>query len=489
MKFWLLIACSLVAKVAAAQQILAKIDSVIAESAQVTIDSTQQLLSIPDRLLSTYGRPLAEIQHGFTYRADSIQQAFRKQVQQYDSVQQLLQSRIDILLARKLPFQKLKEKKDSLEAVKDKVIDQHTSGLNSLRKKTKSKLDSLQLPPELKSQVGKYSSQLDNIGLNTATLPEIEIGNIKLSQIPSIQQTDFLTNLNVPGVDLPTGSLQELSQTARGWSEDASAIVHGNLNEVQQLPKTIENAIANRDEIKALTSQSKEVEKMTSLTSEEEVRQQIEEQASEAAIEHFAGKEEALQQTMEKLSKYKQKYSSINSLVDLRKRPTNPLRGKPFIERLVSGASFQYLRINTIAMWDAYVYCGYKLVPRVQAGLGWNQRIPYNTDSKTFLPISMYGPRAYTDVRVYRKFIAHVEAEYLNTNVYRDYNGYRSHADRNWVCSVFTGLKTEYKITRWLRGTALFQYNLFDRHHRAPYVDRVNSRFGLEFQMRKRNHL
>ena len=48
------------------------------------------------------------------------------------------------------------------------------------------------------------------------------------------------------------------------------------------------------------------------------------------------------------------------------------------------------------------------------------------------------------------------------------------------------GLKKEYRISRIMKGTVLFQYKLFDPHHKAPYVDRIVSRFGLEFKLRKR---
>lgn len=56
---------------------------------------------------------------------------------------------------------------------------------------------------------------------------------------------------------------------------------------------------------------------------------------------------------------------------------------------------------------------------------------------------------------------------------------------REWVWSVMTGIKKEYKIYKNLKGTALIQYNLFNRYYKAPYVDRLNSRVGFEYMVRR----
>jgi hypothetical protein len=54
-----------------------------------------------------------------------------------------------------------------------------------------------------------------------------------------------------------------------------------------------------------------------------------------------------------------------------------------------------------------------------------------------------------------------------------------------WVWSFMTGLKKEYKIYKNLKGTALIQYNWFNRYYKAPYVDRLNSRIGFEYMLKK----
>ena len=58
--------------------------------------------------------------------------------------------------------------------------------------------------------------------------------------------------------------------------------------------------------------------------------------------------------------------------------------------------------------------------------------------------------------------------------------------NREWVWSFMTGIKKEYNIYKNLRDTALIQYNLFNRYYKAPYVDRLNSRIGVEYVLKKR---
>jgi len=96
------------------------------------------------------------------------------------------------------------------------------------------------------------------------------------------------------------------------------------------------------------------------LGSEEQAKQQLVSQARKVAVDHFAGKQEQLKQAMDQMSKYKQKYESVQSIEELPKRPPHAMRGKPFYERLVpgrdsliasSGSTITYAR--TIA-WSSF---------------------------------------------------------------------------------------------------------------------------------------
>ena len=73
----------------------------------------------------------------------------------------------------------------------------------------------------------------------------------------------------------------------------------------------------------------------------------------------------------------------------------------------------------------------------------------------------------------------------MNTFVPSTLLGNIDSGQREWVWSFMTGLKKEYKIYKNLKGTALVQYNWFNRYYKAPYVDRLNSRIGFEYTIKK----
>jgi hypothetical protein len=190
---------------------------------------------------------------------------------------------------------------------------------------------------------------------------------------------------------------------------------------------------------------------------------------------------------MDKISRYKQKYSSVSSLKDLPKRPPNAMKGKPFIERLIPGFYFQYQQKN-YNLFDINPYLSYRLSGRFTSGAGWNQRYAYDRKHHEWSrQTRIYGPRAFLDFRLGKGFIAHLETEVMNTFVPSVIKISPSDAgQREWVWGMMTGLKKEYKIYKNLRGTVLIQFNLFNPKYKAPYVDRLNSRIGFEYLLKKR---
>jgi hypothetical protein len=89
------------------------------------------------------------------------------------------------------------------------------------------------------------------------------------------------------------------------------------------------------------------------------------------------------------------------------------------------------------------------------------------------------------DFKLGKGFIAHVEGEGMNTFVPSVLIGNPDTGGREWVWGMMAGIKKEYKIYKNLKGTALIQYNLFNRLYKAPYVDRLNSRIGFEYTLKK----
>src|SRR5690606_22360598 len=126
--------------------------------------------------------------------------------------------------------------------------------------------------------------------------------------------------------------------------------------------------------------------------------------------------QQQLSAAMEKIAKYKQKYSSVNSIKDLAKKPPNPMKGKPLIERIIPGINSQILTKNDLLV-DFNPYAGYRFTGRLTAGAGWNYRLAYNERDNNFNKAArIYGPRAFGEFKIGKGFTGHFSIEVMNTN-------------------------------------------------------------------------
>jgi hypothetical protein len=287
------------------------------------------------------------------------------------------------------------------------------------------------------------------------------------------------------------GEVGDAAKQVQGVSGDIKNISQGNLNDVEAIPQAIENQAGQVEGVAELQKQSAVVdgykEQLAAMSKPEALKQQATDLAKKEAINHFAGKEEQLKAAMNTMSKYKQKYSSVKSIKDLPKRPPNAMKGKPFVERLVPGMFLQF-QLKKFWLLDVNPYVGYRISGRFTSGIGWNQRFAYDKKVHSWAPGSrIFGPRAFMDVKLGKGFIAHLEQEVMNTYVPPIFKTQpQESGKREWVWSTMLGIKKQYRIYENLNGTVLIQYNLFNPLYKAPYLDRLNSRMGFEYTLRKK---
>ncbi len=462
------------------------------------------------RLDSLSFDPLPDSVVALYQKADSIRQEFNTQVtelqKEYTETTAAIDQKIaginhtiDSLGQLNLPTEHLLQKRDSLAQLIQQTESKFTSKLDALKSKTTEKLDGLDLPPEYKEPLTAITSKMDAINLNSGGLPNFEIDGYSLDLgVEGIGNvTDNAPNIgklgeviDAPDLDKSLGEVGEVTEQLKGYQEDISNITEGNLDEVKALPETIEQKAAEHAGISELEKGAGELgayqEQLEALGDAESAKEKAVETAKKVAIDHFAGKEEKLKAAMEQMAKYKQRYSSVQSIKDLPKRPPNAMKGKPFVERLVPGLFFQFQQ-RYYNLFDFNPSIGYRISRRFTAGAGWNQRVAYDRRRHAWSDIGViYGPRVYVDFRLKRGFIAHIDSELMNTFVPSVIGGNPEVGHREWVWGMMTGIKKEYKVYKNLRGTVLLQYNLFNRKFKAPYADRLNSRIGVEYQIKKR---
>jgi hypothetical protein len=471
--------------------------------AQVSTDSLQQKLDqvqlpqMPDSLKTSWHK-VDSIRTDFNNRADSLKNKYQQAVGSVDAQTSKFQHKVDSLNNLKLPSNKYIHKLDSLNDERKKVEGDFNAKVDKLKSKTIGKLDKIEMTPEMQGPVGEFTSKVNGFSVTNndfIKIPALEVPGYSIPKIDgmgdlssSLSKASGLGDL--PKIETPLGDVGDITKQAQGLSSDVKNISQGNLNEVKEIPKTAEAQLGKVDGIQELQKQSGIAdgykEQITNLNNPDAVKKQGADMVRKEAINHFAGKEEQLKAAMEKMSKYKQKYSSVSSIKDLPKRLPNAMKGKPFIERFIPGV---YLQFQVKGAWllDVNPYGSYKISGRFISGLGWNQRFVYDRKSQVNISRSrIYGPRAFLDFKLGKGFIAHLEEEAMNVFVPPTINGNPEQGKREWVWSTMLGMKKQYKIYKNLSGTVLIQYNLHNPYYKAPYLDRLNSRMGFEYVLHKK---
>lgn len=455
---------------------------------------------------------------------NNIQNKFKS-----DSLKTVLQR--DSLHDLNLPTDRVEARYDSLQAKRQELLTEVDAKRQSLLNKTRNRLetwkdkvraglglDSLKtgsktanIPDKIPGDINAIQDKIPGTGDITLPtgdipkiptlpegdippIPELKVGELEelnlspdlksLQEVPSIK--DKLPVDNIPGIsDIKdkVAPVSEYTDKIKMIKEDPSKGVESSVTQIKEV-KQVQEKIGGAEALKKHEALS-EVEK---LKDQEAIKKALKEKAAKQAVDHFAGKEEQLQQAMQQLSKYKQKYSSLQSLQDIPKRRPNEMRGKPLVERLLPGVAFQIQKRNNVLL-DVNVYTGYRFTGRLTSGLGWNQRFAFDSRERNFSPSQrIYGGRLYTEFKALKGFSLRLEPEMMNTYVPPVFTVKPNDAgEREWVFSVMGGIKKEYAFLKNVKGTMMMYYNLYNRHHKSPYVDRLNIRFGFEFPMKKKS--
>lgn len=407
-----------------------------------------------------------------------------------------LKNKIDSLSVLRLPTAKYTAQLDSLSAKKQNMLDEVNNKQQALLSKTQHKISKWKL---------KVRSRLDSLGIKGAVpntklqnatipnadlpnIPEVDIPNLDLPKMPELKVNDFSDmdlspDLSAINKELPFNTPEGLSgiqENITGIKEEFSGLMDLKSNPDKTIVQVTDKLVGAKelDQLKDIKNPLEQI----SANNPDAVKQELQKQA----MNHFEGKQQVLQAAMDEVSKYKKKYSSVQSLKDLPKKKPNEMKDKPFIERFVPGVTFQY-QYNSGYLIDINMYGGYRLTGRVTTGLGWNQRATIQSSHRYWKRGAyIYGLRTFGEYELGKGFIIHIETELMNTMVMNPIQSTEAKTSREWVWGMMTGLKKTYKITRNLRGTAIIQYNLFDPKFKSPYNDRLNSRIGLEYYFKKK---
>ena len=429
----------------------------------------------------------------FQTKADSLNNLYQAQFNKIDAHRSKLQNKIDSLNNLKLPTEKLTHKLDSLNQLKSAKLSSLTKEVDDLKAKATNSLKEINLPPQMQEPFDKLKSSVQGYSLpalnaNTPGLPSGNLPSLTNTKLPTLSnQLKLDTNLKGLG---NLNQVNEFAGKAGEYTQDAQNLVKGNLDEVKNIDKTLESKVAGMEGVDQLTKGQGMLGQANQLTDsaamQDKMKELAKEQIMNVAQDHFAGKQEVLQQAMDKMSKLKSRYSEVKSMAELPKKLPNPLKGKPLIERLVPGVTFQILKSNYFIL-DVNALLLYRITPRLSAGAGWNQRLPFD-DLKIKKEERIYGPRGVIELKWTKGINFRLLPEIMNTTIPPPIA--RSHgidpAYREWVPSMFVGIKKDFTVYKNIKGNTEVLYNLYDPNNYSPYGDRLAVRFGFEFPMKKK---
>jgi len=509
MRFRLLIVLTFLLSCGYAQQV----DSLLQAPKVPQLADSLKLPQIPKN-------PLDSIETSFYLGADSLKQSYRTKMASLEASQNRLQSQVDSLTTLNLPTGKYTGKLDSIQAKRAALAAELDHKMDTLKAKTLGKLEKLDLPDETRARLNAVTQNVNGFKLpvKDLNLPNINMPGSPLKSLDGLNSTvkspiGDIGNLGSKAGNLGrVGELGKVGDLGKGMGDlskitgqtgdlskitdqagDLKGKIPGDVKNVQDLPKGIENKAGEMSGVSDLKKQADGLDpnltKVNDLAKDPAAAQaEAMKQVKQKAVDHFAGKEKQLQEAMDKMSKLKQKYSSLNSLSEIPKKRPNEMRGKPFVERLVPGIALQIQKRGDDLMVDFNPYAGYRLSGKLTTGLGWNQRVGYNTSFNHFSPeVRVFGPRAFGEYKLGKGFSPRLEAEVMNTFVPPLIRTISNEpGDRQWVPGVFVGMKKEFRIAKGVRGTSMVMLRTFNSGHRSPYADVLNVRFGFEFPMKKK---
>lgn len=298
--------------------------------------------------------------------------------------------------------------------------------------------------------------------------------------------------IEIPKVDLQKSfsEVKNVSGKMNGYSKDLKNISSGNPESLNQLSKDAEKQALKLNELKGLNQNQAELSKYQGIMSQAKDADALKalgkQEIQKEAVNHFAGKEQILQQAMNKMTSLKMKYSELSSLKDTLKRRPNTMHGKPFIERIIPGVTMQFISSKDFTM-DFNPSLTYRLSGRIIAGAGWVDRI-YVANWHLSHGNPVYGVRTFGEFKLKKGFWVRADVEYINA-MFPQQNpggGPTDTGRRHWEWNVATGFKKDFQVFKSIGGNVQTLYRIWSNYDQTPYPDRLIVRMGFEFPMKKK---
>lgn len=352
---------------------------------------------------------------------------------------------------------------------------------------------------DLKEQTGvELNTNLPEVeGLS---LQEIDGQNLPALDLPTVDFPggELPTGGSLPSLDLPAvegleevedglGKLGEIGDQLDPYTEDLNRLSEGNLQDIESADKIAEQQLLNTEAGKNAQQQMGLSQagkgELEQLAGRDFLEEQAKDKVYEAAVDHFAGNTEALKEAQGQMAKYKVRYEEVQSVKEMPKgifKP-NPLRDKPWQERLVIGSLWQFGKQERLVV-DLGPTLAWRFNDKISAGGGYQYRLSIHSKKKPWVSSAdkVYGYHLFADYGIKKGFFGRLIYENLNAVVPRpNSKPLAEQTHQQWIKGVSLGLGKSYTFYKSVQGYALVQYNLLHRSRKTPYTRALQAKIGF----------
>lgn len=387
--------------------------------------------------------------------------------------------------------------------LQEKLTRRYDDWANSLGKKLNSDSSGLRMPgvpsTSLPSTGLPAKSRLDvpsvpNITNLSPALPEIPVLNtLDFSELAMSEElTNVNRNLSIPSMDQLHSMEQNITDFTGPLEEykEKLAIAKGSLGDPSDPSRLADEALTGVTEVNEVTG---ELDAAKAARTNNEFLQTADkmkdvgtvmDQLQSPAFNHFEGKQAAMQAAMTQLAKYKEKYSSIGSLSEIKKEtwlPRNGLKGVPFRNRIRYGLNFAFQNNRDTLLIDLYPTVSYRITGRLEMGAGLMYRVK---GVKTDLSVDQYRPvwgtSLFAVVKTFKAIYLRMETDATSYPVITATDGVPY---RDWRWTFLSGIQTNFNLSRQLSGNLQMLYT-FDKSLKDVFPDRLSLRFGIQYRLK-----
>jgi hypothetical protein len=429
--------------------------------------------TITQKISSIANKP-AEVQQTVQHKADSLQQRLTQPV---TSLQQKAEEKIQNVVGKDIAL----PGDQTLGVPKDVSIPgRENPGIPAVE------------VPNV-PEIGKDLSP--TIAGQDATLPGVEAPNVEVPGLDKVkgQVTDALPEMpgEVKDVQQLTEKTKELDNAlgeAGKYQKDIEAVKAGDTESLSKQAEQHAQAIkpvsaAGKELTKATAEQAKYQSLIQRYRDEKLIQEEIKRKAKTVANAQIAGHADKVQKAQQDLMNAKQKLSGKERVKAFFAKQSTELEGKKFYQRLLPGVTWQVYKRDYVSV-DLALQTGYRVSPRLTAGVGFLYRFGIDKDFDAFVRgLKTYGGRGYMDFAVKNGIFAHGEFEGLRVDPALAAPGAAEPIKDRAFASYF-GLGKRFNVTRNLRGSVLGLYRL-EYEGELPGVNKISARFGLEYVFRR----